>query len=285
VKIHFYKYQATGNDFVLIDNRSGRYSFTSAQIQRICDRRLGVGGDGLMLIEKHPALDFNLVYYNSDGSQSLCGNGSRAAVQMAASLGLVNGKARFNAYDGLHEAEILPDGIVKLKMNDVTSVRPLGKDMFIDTGSPHFIRFINDINEYPVFEEGKKIRYKEDFRPGGTNVNFVEKRPGNSIFVRTYERGVENETLSCGTGVTAAALAASFEGYTSPVKISTPGGDLTVQFKNGNSSKNTSPAASATDFSDSATGQPGIHASHAGMFTDIFLIGPAKLVFEGDLEL
>jgi diaminopimelate epimerase len=257
MKFHFYKYQATGNDFVVVDNRDGALSFTKEQIERICDRKFGIGADGLMLIEKHPTLDFNLQYFNSDGSQSLCGNGSRAAVQFASKLGLVNGKASFEAYDGAHAAELLSTGVIRLKMNDVQKADALGQDYFIHTGSPHFIRFVSDIQNHKVFEEGREIRYSKPFEPGGTNVNFVERQKDNTIFVRTYERGVEDETLSCGTGVTAAALAASFHGYTSPVKIKTLGGDLAVEFKSG----------------------------HSGMFGDIFLIGPAKLVFEGDLEL
>jgi diaminopimelate epimerase len=258
MKFHFYKYQATGNDFVLIDNRSGQYSFSDEQIQRICNRKFGVGADGLMLIEKHPALDFNLVYYNSDGSQSLCGNGSRAAVALAAKLGVISSHTVFNAYDGAHEAELLADGRVRLKMNDVNQVTPLGTDCFINTGSPHYIRYVEKIEDYPVYQEGRKVRYQDDFKPGGTNVNFVELLSDNAIFVRTYERGVENETLSCGTGVTAAALSAFLKGYNSPVRIGTPGGELSVEFK---------------------------PASQPGTFTDIFLIGPAKLVFEGDLDL
>jgi diaminopimelate epimerase len=261
LKLHFYKYQATGNDFVLIDNRNGGFSFSTEQVKKICDRKFGVGADGLMLIEKDPELDFSLVYYNNDGSQSLCGNGSRAAVTMAAKLGLLNGKTRFNAYDGAHDAQLLGEDIVKLKMNDVTDINKIGEDFFINTGSPHYIRFIGEIENHPVYEEGKKIRHHEAFKPGGTNVNFVEVLAENAIFVRTFERGVENETLSCGTGVTAAALAASYKGYESPVKIGTLGGELLVEFK-----KST-------------------EAGNPGRFTDIFLIGPAKMVFEGDLEL
>ncbi|MFZ6011852.1 MAG: diaminopimelate epimerase [Bacteroidota bacterium] len=271
MKIHFYKYQATGNDFVLVDNRSGKYAFSKAQIEKICDRKFGVGADGLMLIEPHPEMDFNLQYYNSDGSQSLCGNGSRAAVHMASSLGLVNGKARFNAYDGGHDAELLPSGVIRLKMNDAKEGRMIGEDYFINTGSPHYIRFVKDVKNYPVFDEGRKIRYDENFKPGGTNVNFVELLPDNAIFVRTYERGVENETLSCGTGVTATALASFFKGYLSPVKIKTLGGELSVEFK---------------PISDSRpAGQSGLNDVQATRFSDIYLIGPAKLVFEGDLEL
>jgi len=264
VKIHFHKYQATGNDFVVIDNRTSGYSFSKEQIEKICDRRFGVGADGLMLIEKHPSLDFNLVYYNSDGSQSLCGNGSRAAVVMAATLGLLKTSTTFNAYDGAHDAELLNTGIVRLKMNDVNVVKKSGDEYFINTGSPHHLRFVNDINSYPVFEEGRKIRYSDTYAPNGTNANFIQLLDNNTIAVRTYERGVEDETLSCGTGVTAAALAASFHGYTSPVHIKVKGGELSVEFN-------------------------AVHSGPSGSlpatFHDVFLIGPAKMVFEGDLEL
>jgi len=264
VKIHFYKYQATGNDFVVIDNRTGEYSFSKEQIEKICNRRFGVGADGLMLIEKHPTLDFNLVYYNSDGSQSLCGNGSRAAVMMAATLGLLKTNTTFNAYDGAHEAELVNAGIVRLKMNDVSVVKKSGEEYFINTGSPHHLRFVQDVNTYPVVEEGRKIRNSETYAPAGTNANFIQLLDHKTIAVRTYERGVEDETLSCGTGVTAAALAASFHGYTSPVHIKVKGGELSVEFKATYSGPSGSPPVT---------------------FHDVFLIGPAKMVFEGNLEL
>jgi diaminopimelate epimerase len=257
MRISFHKYQATGNDFVIVDNRDGKYSFSVDEIKRICDRKFGVGADGVMLIENHPTLDFNLVYFNADGSPSLCGNGSRAAVKMASALGIANGKAKFNAYDGFHEAQILPNGNVRLKMSDVKEVKKSGQGIFINTGSPHFIKWVHDIRDFSVFEVGREIRYSDAFKPDGTNVNFVEQLGKNSIFVRTYERGVENETLSCGTGVTAAALAAVSHLNISPVTVKTLGGELTVEFK----------------------------VSHDGSFTDIFLIGPAKMVFEGILEL
>lgn len=256
--IRFSKYQATGNDFIIVDNRSGSLKLSTRQIQQLCDRKFGIGADGLMLIEKGSS-DFNLVYYNSDGSQSLCGNGSRAAVIFASSLGLVNGRTSFQAYDGPHDAHIQEDGTVRLRMNDVARVKTIGSDFFIDTGSPHYIRVVENAADYPVVETGRSIRYSAEFQPGGTNVNFIELRDGNALFVRTYERGVENETLSCGTGVTAAALAASFLGYSSPVKIETLGGELSVAF-------------------ETATGQ-------GDAFTNIFLIGPAKMVFQGELEL
>src|SRR5690606_35473205 len=257
MKFHFFKYQATGNDFIMIDNRSGGTALSRDQIARMCDRRFGIGADGVILINPDNSADFNVDYYNSDGSQSLCGNGSRAAVVFASRLGIMNGKARFSAYDGFHEAERNSEGIVRLKMNGVTRCERLGDDFLIDTGSPHYIRFVTGVESFPVFEQGRAIRNSEPYRENGVNVNFVELREGNTIFVRTYERGVEDETLSCGTGVTAAALAASFHGLTSPVTVLTRGGTLQVEFK----------------------------AGQSGMFHDIFLIGPAKMVFEGDLEL
>jgi diaminopimelate epimerase len=258
MKIPFHKYQATGNDFILIDNRSGVFSFSTDQIKKICDRKFGIGADGLILIEKHSSTDFNLNYYNSDGSQSLCGNGSRAAVQFASTLGLINGKTYFHAYDGLHDAELQSNEKIRLRMNDVNEVKELGANLFINTGSPHLICFVDDVGQYPVFEEGRKLRYDKLFEAqGGTNVNFVELQGNNTIFVRTYERGVENETLSCGTGVTAAALAASRKGYASPVTVKTRGGELSVEFER-------------------HTGTP--------IFSHIYLNGPAKKVFEGVFE-
>ncbi|HLZ17733.1 MAG TPA: diaminopimelate epimerase [Cyclobacteriaceae bacterium] len=257
MQLRFQKYQATGNDFVIVDNRGGTYSLSVDDIRKICNRKFGIGADGIMLIEKHPSLDFNLIYFNADGSPSLCGNGSRAAVKMASALGMVDGKARFMAFDGDHEAELMANGNVRLKMNDVKEVKRVGTDLFIHTGSPHLIQQVTDVKNFPVFEDGQKIRYRNDFKPGGTNANFVELLGANSIFVRTYERGVENETLSCGTGVTAAALASSFSQYRSPVTVKTLGGELSVEF----------------------------NLRHDGSFTDIFLIGPAKMVFTGTLEL
>lgn len=253
----FVKYQATGNDFILIDNRDGKIVLSQQQIIQLCDRKFGIGADGLILIESSADAPFHVNYYNSDGSQSLCGNGSRAAVSFAASLTLLKDKTSFIAYDGLHDAELMPSGIVHLRMNDTRPVDASSEDLFVNTGSPHVIRFVTNIQNYPVFEEGRKVRYSDAYKPGGTNVNFVELQDNNTLFVRTYERGVENETLSCGTGVTAAALAATTKGYTSPVKIKTLGGELSVAFKKG------------------------VNAE----FTDIYLIGPAQKVFEGEIVL
>jgi diaminopimelate epimerase len=257
LNLKFSKYQATGNDFILIDNRSENITLSKEQITALCDRKFGVGADGLILIEPSTTSDFTVNYYNSDGSQSLCGNGSRAAVHFAAHLGLLKSKTVFDAHDGKHDAELLGSGMVRLRMNDVQSIETTNDLSFLNTGSPHVIKYVTNIHQYPVFEEGKTIRYSEVYKPTGTNVNFVELQPNNSIYVRTYERGVENETLSCGTGVTAAALAASREGYTSPVSVKTLGGELSVAFR----------------------------TNESGGFTDIYLVGPAKMVFEGTLEL
>ncbi|MGE0588902.1 MAG: diaminopimelate epimerase [Cyclobacteriaceae bacterium] len=264
--IHFHKYQATGNDFVLIDNRQSQKKFNTEEIKKICDRKFGVGADGLILIEQG-ASDFEVIYYNSDGSQSLCGNGCRAAVNFASHLGIINGSTSFAAYDGEHSAEILANGNIKLKMNDVKEVSRIGEDFFINTGSPHLIRFVENTNDLDVVAEGRRIRYDKKFQPEGTNANFVKLGANDTITVRTYERGVENETLSCGTGVTAAALAASFKGYKSPVNVSVKGGSLSVEFTRDN-------GATLSDAKDQAPA-----------FREVFLVGPAKMVFEGDLEL
>jgi diaminopimelate epimerase len=278
-KIHFYKYQATGNDFVVIDNRSNQYSFTIDQIKKLCDRKFGIGADGVLMISNHPTLDFDLTYINSDGTQSLCGNGSRAAVKMASDLGMINGHTTFNAYDGPHEAVILPKDIIKLKMNDVSELKNVDGGVSLNTGSPHFVKFVHDLKDYPVTQEGRTIRYSNLFHPIGTNANFVEMKDDNTLFVRTYERGVEEETLSCGTGVTASALVASSKGYSSPVKIKVLGGELSIEFKTGTPKQSNGASSAKT------AGSPDLALAHLGPFHDIFLIGPAKMVFEGEMEL
>lgn len=257
MSIDFYKYQATGNDFIMIDNRDKDYTFSNDQIKFICHRKFGIGGDGLILIQNHEHYDFEMIYYNPDGSQSLCGNGSRCAVQFAHFLKIIDKKTTFTAYDGEHEAEILPNHWVKLKMKDVQNVRLMGDGMFIDTGSPHLVKFVINLKNYKVFKEGKAIRNGGLFKASGVNVNFVEKLGGNHIFVRTYERGVEDETLSCGTGVTAAAIAANQKGVESPVSIKTLGGELEVEFNAGSNNH----------------------------YSQVYLIGPAKEVFSGSLQM
>jgi diaminopimelate epimerase len=256
VKIHFYKYQAAGNDFVLIDNRDKKLTLTKDQIARITNRRFGVGADGVILVDNDAHANFNITYINPDGSQSLCGNGCRTAVDLASRLGMTKGKISFNAYDGIHRAEILADGQIKIQMNDVNAIEEVFDGYSLDTGSPHYVKFVTGLDDYPVFEEGRKMRYDKHF-PRGTNANYIEDKGNNSVALRTYERGVEEETLACGTGATAAALAASRKGYTSPVMLFTRGGTLQVDFK-------TRPS---------------------GGFSDIYLTGPAKMVFEGELEL
>jgi diaminopimelate epimerase len=255
--LHFSKYQATGNDFVLVDNRSLGHSFSQQQIVTICDRRFGVGADGLILIKNDSEADFKMVYFNSDGSQSLCGNGCRSAIAFANHLGIIENKTKFLAFDGFHVGELLTDGTIRLAMSDVIQIENLDGNYFINTGSPHVVKIVSDLKNYPVFNEGRIVRYSETFKPGGTNANFAELKTNNTIAIRTYERGVEDETFSCGTGATAAALAASFRGYSSPVSVEVLGGTLSVEFK----------------------------TSQSGTFQDIFLIGPAKMVFQGHLEL
>ncbi|MDN5201827.1 diaminopimelate epimerase [Fulvivirgaceae bacterium BMA10] len=256
--LKFYKYQGTGNDFVMIDNRQFTFNQNDLEsVRKICDRKFGIGADGLILIQDHPDHDFEMVYFNADGSQSLCGNGSRCAVKFANFLGIIDQQTTFLAIDGAHEA-FLEDDLVHLKMGDVEEVTIKNKEVFINTGSPHHIKFVDDVEQFDVVQEGKRIRYMEDYsKTGGTNVNFVQALSHNQVFVRTYERGVEDETLSCGTGVTAVSLAVSLKNYQSPVHIKTLGGDLQVSFNKINDQK----------------------------FEEIYLIGPAGMVFEGSIEI
>jgi diaminopimelate epimerase len=260
MQIDFFKYQGTGNDFILIDNRSNSFSFTTRQVNFLCHRRFGIGADGLILLESEPGYDFKMTYYNSDGNQSsMCGNGGRCIVAFAKHLGIISQKATFLAIDGPHEATINPDGIVSLKMQDVKNVE-LGDDYFyLNTGSPHYVKQVSDVENFDVLREGKKIRYSERFKEEGTNVNFIEKTE-NELFVRTYERGVEDETFSCGTGVTAAALVAAVKGISTGKNnclVKTKGGMLEVTFEKVLEQN----------------------------FYNIWLKGPALLVFKGTVVL
>jgi len=259
MKFTFYKYQGTGNDFIIIDNRDLLLkNLSKQQVMQWCDRRFGVGADGFMLLEKIEGFDFKMVYYNNDGNESsMCGNGGRCIVAFAQSLRIINNKARFMAIDGEHEAEI-KDGIVSLKMNNVNAIEQIANDYYLNTGSPHYVKFVSNLNHYNVFEEGKKVRYNDRFKEVGTNVNFIEKQ-NDYLFVRTYERGVENETYSCGTGVTAAAIIASENKLSTDnnnCKIKTLGGDLEVKF----------------------------NKNDKGEYFNIWLKGPAQFVFRGELE-
>lgn len=253
----FYKYQGTGNDFVMVDNRKHTFpTDDEALVKQLCDRRTGVGADGLILLQDHPDYDFEMVYYNADGRLgSMCGNGARCTVRFARNLGVIEDVACFLAADGEHQASVERD-LIQLKMNDVKFVERVGEDYYLNTGSPHYVRFVENAQDLDVYKEGRAIRYNDRFKAVGTNVNFVERISDNEIFVRTYERGVEDETLSCGTGVTAAALVAGLQGLQSPVKVKTLGGELEVSFQQ----------------------------SERG-FIYIFLIGPAKQVFSGSVAL
>ncbi|RYZ47436.1 MAG: diaminopimelate epimerase, partial [Chitinophagaceae bacterium] len=208
MKRHFFKYQGTGNDFIIFDNRDGNLTLSREQVALLCNRRFGIGADGLMLLNTHPDFDFEMKYYNADGGEStMCGNGGRCLVKFAADCGILREEYRFLAIDGEHLARIASNGNVALKMNDVASVQN-GDDHFVlNTGSPHYVSQVKNVMALDVVKQGRAVRYSNAFAKEGINVNFVEKT-GNAegIIVRTYERGVEDETFSCGTGVTAAAI-------------------------------------------------------------------------------
>jgi diaminopimelate epimerase len=255
----FYKYQGTGNDFIILDDRKKDFQLSQKEIAFLCHRRFGIGADGLMLLQNAEGYDFRMVYFNSDGTEgTMCGNGGRCLVRFAADLGIVQEKAHFIAIDGPHLA-FIDEAKISLQMQDVNEIKQLSPDYYTNTGSPHYVQFCKNIAQVNVREIGSQIRYSEAFvEQNGTNVNFVELMEDNKIFVRTYERGVEDETYSCGTGVTAAALVTHItSGYPSPVKIETLGGQLAVKFEG-----------------DLETG-----------FHQIFLIGPAKKVFEGKIVI
>lgn len=237
MEINFYKYHGTGNDFILIDNRMRQFIPSQPGIARLCKRHTGIGADGMILLERSQRADFSMRYFNADGREAtLCGNGGRCITAFAASLGLIENKTVFAAVDGLHYAELTesPGGeqLVRLKMNDAGNIRETMGGKWIDTGSPHLVIFSDNLAEADVFTEGRMIRYNKVFSPDGVNVNFVEIQ-AEDIFVRTYERGVENETLSCGTGVVASALALAYDrkNMESPVSIKTKGGLLKVWFE------------------------------------------------------
>ncbi len=229
--IPFFKYQGTGNDFVLIDNRGGTIALSREQVAMMCHRRYGIGADGLMLLESAEGHDFKMVYYNADGGEStMCGNGGRCIVAFAAALGIIKDKASFIAIDGPHTAIINANFTVSLHMMDVVGIEHNEGHSILNTGSPHYVAWVDDVRQVPVYTEGKRIRHLPKFAPGGTNVNFAHSE-GGDLWVRTYERGVEDETLSCGTGVTAAAIAATAHNTGNfETTVYTPGGILKVSF-------------------------------------------------------
>lgn len=256
--ITFNKYHGTGNDFIIIDNRSETFSPENHDlIRHLCHRRFGIGADGLILINHHSEYNFRMLYFNSDGFEStMCGNGGRCAAHFAYRNEIAGTTQRFLASDGEHQV-IIEKESVRLRMNDVKNIRIINSNHFINTGSPHYVIFLNNLDSADVIGEGRKIRWSDDFKPHGTNVNFVEVSK-SFIYVRTYERGVEDETLSCGTGVTASAISSVISGHfvSVPVNVKTRGGDLSVDFRR-----------------------------EGDIITDVWLCGPAVFVFEGKVEV
>ncbi len=257
MKINFVKYQGTGNDFVMLDNMTGEYdSLTLNQIRFLCDRKLGIGADGLIKLSKDISADFYVDYFNADGTQSFCGNGARCSTAFAKEIGLIKSTTRFNAIDGIHRAEIVGE-IVRLEMLNVAKIDQIDRDYFADTGSPHYVHFKSE-NDSDIVTYGKSIRYSERFKKEGVNVNYLIEKSNSKIRVETYERGVEDETLSCGTGVTACGLIQmSKHSGINRVEVETKGGNLSVE---------ASP-------------------NGLGGFNNIWLSGPAISVFHGAIEL
>jgi len=260
--VHFSKYQGTGNDFVILDNRKKQYSsLNSLQIEFLCDRHFGIGADGLILLEPSAGKDFYMKYYNSDGNESsMCGNGGRCITAFANELNLIKDKANFKAIDGAHEAIITTHSplAVKLKMSDVDEPELIAGDVFLNTGSPHYVRFVDNVSDLEIIYEAQKIRYNDRFRKEGTNVNFVQPLE-NILIVRSYERGVEDETYSCGTGVVGSVLASVAKEIvpaSGKQTVHTKGGVLRVYYeRDGNGFKN------------------------------VWLEGEATFVFKGEIEI
>ncbi len=258
--MQFYKFQANGNDFILVDDRKGLFSAGRKEIARFCNRHFGIGADGFMLLKSSDTFDFDMLYFNSDGKPAgMCGNGGRSIAALAYLKGVAGKEMRFSAADGVHEAKIENEIIekrifdVSLKMQDVNDVKMFADGWFLNTGVPHFVKFVSRVEEVDVLRLGREIRNDKRFAPDGTNVNFV-RIEAKRLFVRTYERGVEGETLSCGTGVTASALAAFRKTSQQATKIHTRGGDFKVNF---------------------------LEAGEG--FTDVWLRGPAEWVFQGEI--
>ena len=257
--VKFTKMQGTGNDFIMIDQFGlEKFDLSQKQVKHFCDRKFGVGADGLIILRDHHDTDFEMIYYNSDGNlSSMCGNGARCIVKLAYDHRYIEEKTNFIAPDGLHEATVDTDKVY-LGMTDVADYASANDIYVLDTGSPHYVTFVNDVDNLNVVESGAEIRYSPSYREQGINVNFVELISEDSFKIRTYERGVENETLSCGTGVTAASIAACLKSSNDIKhwKVKAKGGDLEVSFVQNKSS-----------------------------FNNIKLIGPAEIVFEGKILL
>jgi len=259
MELTFYKYQGTGNDFVVIDNRQEIFPKNDTKrIAQLCDRKFGIGADGLMLLENSTKSDFKMVYYNADGNtSSMCGNGGRCLVAFAEYLEVINHTTTFEATDGIHAATI-ENGLVNLKMIDIDTINEFDDYLFLNTGSPHHVTFVNNVQNMDVKTTGRNIRNGAPYFEKGSNVNFVEQISNNTFKVRTYERGVEDETLSCGTGVTAVAIAshASKKTTHNNIILETPGGNLEVSFELDNNT-----------------------------YKNVFLKGAATLVFKGTIAI
>lgn len=256
MELNFTKYQGTGNDFILIDDRMEKFPVGNHLIKMLCDRRFGIGADGLILIQNHTDLDYRMIYFNSDGSQSLCGNGSRCGFAFARSLEIVKEHATFETTDGIHQIK-LENNKIHFQLFDVEHLERINdEEWFVNTGSPHHIVISPDVQNDDIVSKGRKIRNLSTYsRHNGTNVNFAQLLQ-DKIKIRTYERGVEDETLSCGTGATAVGVMAGKLGFKSPVVIQTLGGELSISFK-----------------------------QDGNKFTEIWLAGPAEKVFEGSVTI
>lgn len=259
--VRFSKYHGTGNDFVMVDGRQLDSTLLGqSQIQQLCHRRFGIGADGLIVLELSKDHDFAMRYFNSDGKEgSMCGNGGRCIAAFARQLGITGNEMSFEGIDGIHFASLLPDSNIRLKLKNVRGIQTLDDGYLLDTGSPHFVKFVKGLDQIRMDVEGREIRQQSRFGKDGVNVNFVEAdMTGDSFFVRTFERGVEAETWSCGTGVTAAAI--SFYHHHKSDKVSYPvrtkGGELQVDFQVG----------------------PDL------CFTDVYLSGPASHVYDGTIQ-
>ncbi len=261
MNIPFSKYQGTGNDFILIDNRNNSFTdLSQKEIERICDRHFSIGADGLMMLNLKEGFDFEMKYYNADGNPgSMCGNGGRCIVRFAYDLGIHKESYHFIASDGEHEAELDSiSNIINLKMRDVSGYKEVDGHYIVDTGSPHYVHFVPDVGKINVVKEGSAIRNSSTFIKEGINVNFVEQKAEDELYVRTYERGVEDETFSCGTGVTASALVCHHNeiGY-NEVNVQTKGGNLIVKYDR----------------------------NYQNAYTNIWLCGAAEKAFDGKVEV
>jgi diaminopimelate epimerase len=256
MNITFYKYQGTGNDFIIIDDRDSSFPRKNHDlVAQLCDRKFGIGADGLMLLKNSDSHNFEMVYFNADGHEgSMCGNGGRSIVQFAFDQNIIGVTTTFMAVDGEHDATV--SDVVSLGMGDVENITTQENALYMDTGSPHHVEFVENIVDFDIVGNGARIRNSDLYAPNGTNVNFVEKIGDNAIFVRTFERGVEDETLSCGTGVTACAISSVINGMTSPIQVKTLGGNLSVSFD-----------------------------KIGDTYSNIHLIGPAQFVFKGEIDV